>query len=125
MGVLLWAGCPYQLPTDNTNQLLADDTTRTSYFPKVLYSRALVLGAGRLTPYVKLDIAYHLYRSHGPLDMARRCAAERVFPSQLTGPNPPNHRNDFSRPALRHGASNCLFQSALHVPSLLWRGEMK
>ena len=35
----------YQLPVDSATQLLADDTTRTSYFRKVLYLRALVLSA--------------------------------------------------------------------------------
>ena len=28
-----------------------------------------------------------------------------------------NHRNDFSRPALRHGSLNSLFQVALYLPS--------
>ena len=31
---------------------------------------------------------------------------------QPTGPNPLDHRDDFSRPALRHGSSNSLFQVA-------------
>ena len=36
---------------------------------------------------------------------------------QPTGPNPLNHRDDFSRPALRHGSLNSLFQIALYLPS--------
>ena len=31
-------------------------------------------------------------------------------------PNPLNHRGDFSRPALRHGSLNSLFQVILHLP---------
>ena len=46
---------------------------------------------------------------------------ERVLYWQPTGPNPLNHRDDFrddfSRPALRHGSLNSLFQVALHLPS--------
>ena len=30
---------------------------------------------------------------------------------------PLNHRHDFSRPALRHGILNSLFQVALYLPS--------
>ena len=36
---------------------------------------------------------------------------------QPTGPNPINHRDDFGRPALRHGSLNSPFQVALHPPS--------
>jgi len=42
---------------------------------------------------------------------------ERVLYWQPTGPNPHNHRDDFSRPALRHGSLNSLFQVALYLPS--------
>ena len=34
-----------------------------------------------------------------------------------TGPNPLHHRDDFSRPALRHGSLNSFFQVALYLPS--------
>ena len=44
---------------------------------------------------------------------------ERVLHRKLTGPNPLNHRDDLSRPALRHGSVNSLFQVALYLPS--WR----
>jgi hypothetical protein len=39
-------------------------------------------------------------------------AAEResVMDRQPTGPNPLNDRDDFSRPALRHGSLNSLFR---------------
>jgi len=42
---------------------------------------------------------------------------ERDLYSQPTGPNPLNHRDDFSRPASRHGSLNSLFQVALYLPS--------
>ena len=42
---------------------------------------------------------------------------ERVPYWQPTGPNPLNHRDDFSRPALRHGSLNFLLQVALYLPS--------
>ena len=42
---------------------------------------------------------------------------ERVLYSQSTGPNQLNHPDDFSRPALRHGILNSLFQVALYLPS--------
>jgi len=37
---------------------------------------------------------------------------ERVLYWHPTGPNPLHHRDDFSRPALRHGSLNSLFQVA-------------
>ena len=43
--------------------------------------------------------------------------AERVIHWQLTCPNPLNHRDNFSRPALRHGTLNSRFQVALYLPS--------
>ena len=36
---------------------------------------------------------------------------------QPTGPNPLNTRDDFGKPALRHGSLNSLFQVALYLPS--------
>ena len=36
---------------------------------------------------------------------------------QSTGPNPLDDRDDFSRPALRHGNVNSLFQVAVYLPS--------
>ena len=42
---------------------------------------------------------------------------ERVLYWQLTGPNPPNHRDDFSRPALRHGSLNSIFRVASYLQS--------
>ena len=33
------------------------------------------------------------------------------------GPNPLNHRDDYSRPALRYGSSNSLFYVASYLPS--------
>jgi hypothetical protein len=36
----------------------------------------------------------------------------RLLYRQLTGPNPLNHRHEFSRPALRHGSLNSPFQVA-------------
>ena len=41
---------------------------------------------------------------------------ERVLYWQPTSPNPLNHRHNFSRPALRHGSLNPLFQVALQRP---------
>ena len=45
-------------------------------------------------------------------------AAEResVMDRQPTGPNPLNDRDDFSRPALRHGSFNSLFQLPSALP---------
>ena len=42
---------------------------------------------------------------------------ERVLYLQPTGPNPLHHSDDFSRPALRHGSLNFLFQVASYLPS--------
>ena len=36
---------------------------------------------------------------------------------ESTGPNPLDHGDDFSRPALRHGSLNSLFQVASYLPS--------
>ena len=45
------------------------------------------------------------------------CCRERDLYCQPTGPNPLNHRNDFSAPALRrHGGLNSLFQVASYLP---------
>ena len=41
----------------------------------------------------------------------------KVLYWQPTGPNPLNHRDDFSGPALRHGSLNSLFQVTLYLPS--------
>ena len=38
--------------------------------------------------------------------IAQAPCRERVLYCQPTGPNPLNHRDDFSRPALRHGSLN-------------------
>ena len=38
---------------------------------------------------------------------------ERVLDWQPTGPNPLDHRDDYSRPALRHGSLNSRFPSSL------------
>ena len=46
-----------------------------------------------------------------------RSKREIVLYLQPTGPNPLNHRNYFSGPALRHGSLNSLFQVAVHIPS--------
>ena len=42
---------------------------------------------------------------------------ERFFIDDLLRPNPLVHRDDFSRPALRHGNLNPLFQVAVYLPS--------
>jgi len=42
---------------------------------------------------------------------------ERVLHAQPTGPNPLNHRDDFSGPALHHRSMNSLFQVAIYLPS--------
>ena len=42
---------------------------------------------------------------------------ESVLYWQPTGPNPLNHRDNFSRQALRHGCLNFLFQVVLYLPS--------
>ena len=39
--------------------------------------------------------------------------SERLVYSQPTDPNPLNHRDDFSRPALRHGSLNSHFPGSL------------
>jgi len=45
---------------------------------------------------------------HGPLrGITNR---ERVLYCQPTGPSPPHHLDDFSRPAMRHGSLNSLFR---------------
>ena len=41
---------------------------------------------------------------------------QRVLYLQPTGPNPHNHRDNVSGPALRHESSNLLFQVALYIP---------
>ena len=41
---------------------------------------------------------------------------ERVHFRQRTGPNPLNHRDDFSRPALRRDYLNSLLQVAVYLP---------
>ena len=46
-------------------------------------------------------------RFHNHPDPSQR---ERVVYGQPTGPNPLNHQDEFSRPALRHGGFNSLFQ---------------
>ena len=48
-------------------------------------------------------------------DQEKGREGEREFFS--TGPNPLNRRNDFSRPALRHGNLDSLFQIATYLPS--------
>ena len=40
---------------------------------------------------------------------------ERVLYWQPAGPNSPNHRHDFSGPALRHGSLNSLFLDFVHM----------
>jgi len=42
---------------------------------------------------------------------------ERILYWQPTGPNPLDHRDDFSRPALRHGRLNSLFMVAFYLLS--------
>ena len=42
---------------------------------------------------------------------------ERDLYRQRTGPSPLNYRDDFSRPALRHGSLNSHFQVAVYLPS--------
>ena len=42
---------------------------------------------------------------------------ERVLYWQPTGPNPLNHRDEFSRPVLRHGTLDSLLQVAWYLPS--------
>ena len=67
-------------------------------------------------------------RAHGT--RAEKCPArhiphpaqrERVLYGQLTGPNPLNHRDDSSGPALRHWSLDSLFQRGLlQVMKLYW-----
>ena len=52
----------------------------------------------------------------------RESCRERVLYSPPTGPNPLHRRDDFRRPALRHGSFNSLFQVAVCLPS--WRENM-
>ena len=56
---------------------------------------------------VLLDVPHQL---HDP-------CRERLLYGQPTGPSPLNHRDGVSRPALRHGSLNSLFQVALDLPS--------
>jgi hypothetical protein len=42
---------------------------------------------------------------------------ERVFQLPPTGPNQLDHRDNFSRSALRHESPNSLFQVSLYQPS--------
>jgi hypothetical protein len=42
---------------------------------------------------------------------------ERVIYLEPTGPNPLHHRDDFRRPALRHGSLNSIFQVAFCLPA--------
>ena len=44
-------------------------------------------------------------------------SADPTPPTPLSTTNPLNHRDDFSRPALRHGTLQSLFQVALYPPS--------
>ena len=53
-------------------------------------------------------------RSRARLDFALQ-HPERVSHEQPTGPNPLDHRDDFSRPALRHASLNSLSISTLPV----------
>ena len=50
---------------------------------------------------------------------------ERVLYRQHTGPNPLNHQDDFSGPALRHGSLNSLFQVASYLSSSWKRGKAR
>jgi len=60
-------------------------------------------------------------RSDNVLVPAHILAAEiEFFIGNLLGPNPLNHQNDFSRPALRHGNLISLLQVALYLRSY-WR----
>jgi len=51
-------------------------------------------------------------------------ARERVLCRQPTGPNPLNHRDDWSGAALRHESLNSLFQVASCLPSS-WRTSLR
>ncbi len=57
----------------------------------------------------------HLYIAHA--QSTPFSDRERILHWQPTGPNPLDDRNDSSRPALRHGNVDSLFQVALHLPS--------
>ena len=56
----------------------------------------------------------HLHRDEK--DMLGNPQRERVLCREPTGPNPLNRRDDFSRPALRHGGLNSSFQAAWYLP---------
>ena len=59
----------------------------------------------------RLDQPHRVLQSeHSPRHQYR----ERVLYRHPTGPNPLNHRDDFSRPALRHGSLNSFFKAAYH-----------
>ena len=51
------------------------------------------------------------------LEAPFRGEREICFYLQPTGPNPHNHRDELSGPALRHGGLNFLSQVALYLPS--------
>ena len=53
----------------------------------------------------------------GKMSIAEQVPRERLLDWQPTGPNPLNHRDDFSRPVLCHGRLNSLFQVALYLLS--------
>ena len=47
---------------------------------------------------------------------------KRLLYRQPTGPNPLHHRDDFSRPALRHGSLNIPFRVDFYLPGRASRG---
>ena len=49
---------------------------------------------------------------------------EQVLRRQPTGPNPLNHRHDFSRLAFRQGCVNSLLRVSLYLPSLLVQSRL-
>jgi hypothetical protein len=70
----------------------------------------LVLGVG-------VEGAGGFIEDHDLGVLEKRAATERLIHWQPTGPNPLHHRDDFSRPARRHGSLISLLQVAKYPPS--------
>ena len=65
------------------------------------------------------DYASCVYRQGTIRTVLTERERERVLYWQPTGPNPLHHRDDFVRPALRHGSLHSLLQVAFYLPNFL------
>ena len=85
------------------------DSIDPSHLFKVTFLH-FVLSHFRLLQVELVQRTFKRIRSREPL-------RERVLYWQPTGPNPLNHRDDFSGPAWRHGSLKSPFQVAFYLPS--------